>query len=141
MPVIIAVARYRNACGINTKCSDQTLTAASEAGCTAVAPAATTRQNASATTEQTTLAASLAIITRAREGTSVNVVSAVRCENSPVTSSTPISGSRIAVGSSVTENTWRNVCPESAPAKAAISATATATRATQIGSQKPDRVS
>src|ERR1700753_3605205 len=127
MPVIIAVARYRNACGINTKCSDQTLTAASEAGCTAVAPAATTRQNASATTEQTTLAASLAIITRAREGTSVNVVSAVRCENSPVTSSTPISGSRIAVGIRALPNTWVNVWFAFGPVSTVISTVPIAT--------------
>src|SRR3984957_4277829 len=108
----------------------------SEAGCRAVAPAATTRQNASATTEQTTLADSLAIITRARDGTSVKVVSAVRCENSPVTSSTPISGSRIAVGITALPNTCVNVWLMSGPLSTVISTVAIAAKPTQIGSQK-----
>ena len=83
----------------------------------------------------------MATITRARDGTSVNVVSAVRCENSPVTSSTPISGSRIAVGITALPNTCVNVWLMSGPVRTVISTGPIATTATQIGSQKPDRVS
>src|ERR1700733_3072771 len=93
-------------------------------------------QAASAIVDTITLAPSLAQITRQRLGTSVNVVSVVRCDHSPQISSTPMTGSRSADGVAVAWSTWARVAAWPPWLAEATNETASVTTAAPIGTQK-----
>ena len=98
------------------------------------ASAATTRLSA-------TPAAILAPITRIRCGTSVNVISAVRCDHSELTSRIPTIGSRMLAGVIASAKKSRKTISSVGAKMQTSTTTASVSTATISWSQKPARVS
>ena len=102
---------------------------------------ATTNAIAVAISPSTTPAASLALITRIRLGTSVNVISAVRCVHSEVTSRMPTIGSSRLAGNTARANMSRKISSSVSPKMQNSVTTSSVSPATISCSQKPARVS
>src|ERR1700722_8877454 len=98
------------------------------------------RQAASAIVDTIALAPSLAPTTRQRLGTSVNVVSAVRCDHSPQISNTPMTGSRNTDCCAAAGSTRVGVAAWPPWSAEATSEAASVATPTPIGTQKPERV-
>jgi hypothetical protein len=103
--------------------------------------AANARHATTATSASAQPASSFATTTRVRSGTSVNVVSAVRCDHSLVTSSRPTIGSSTETMPTQSPNSEANVWSSGSPAASTMTTTASALRTTSSSSQKPARVS
>src|SRR4051794_2542266 len=105
-------------------------------------PAATTATDiASIATASRRLAMSLAPRTRERTGTSANVISPVRWDDSEVTSRMPRTGSRTADGCSPASRTDWNVWSAASPTSKRTTTTTTVSATMATCSQKPARVS
>jgi hypothetical protein len=96
---------------------------------------------ARASTAISTAAASFAVSTRPRSGTSVNVVSAVRWDHSLVTERMPSTGSRTADGNWANVKKSRNFCSSFGAASSKITAVAAAASPMMISNHSPARVS
>ena len=107
----------------------------------AMARTLTTKPIASTIAPSTTPAAIFALITRIRFGTSVNVISAVRCDHSEETSRMPMIGSRMLAGRIESANMSRKIRSSVSPKMQNRITIASVKAAVVSCSQKPARVS
>ena len=106
-----------------------------------VPTAATARLTSTDASAASTTAASLATITRSRRGTSANVVSAVRCDHSPVMERMPSTGSSRPTGSSDGVKKAVNVWSGASRTNNCTTTITAAISPIVISSQRPARVS
>ena len=103
--------------------------------------AATARLTSTEASAASTTAASLATITRSRRGTSANVVSALRCDHSPVMERMPSTGRSSPTGSSDGVKNAVNVWSGASRTNSCTTTITAAIRPIAISNQRPARVS